>query len=153
MVLDRARTGDVYPNNESRERAAMQAMDIGTAIKSGSFDVRPCNCGKCKGYDHLNLVSKTPLLLDVRDKEVRSFFSMTARYVKVLVTYHCNLVTRTVSASGEVRDPSGELVLRSEARPFSRVFVPTTEHGEEKLFGLLRIRGALFQAATCRRAA
>lgn len=77
----------------------MRAMDIGTAIKSGAFNICPCACGKCKGYDHVILVSKTPLLLDVRDQEVRTFFSMTATYVKVVITFHCNLPTRTISAS------------------------------------------------------
>ncbi len=131
----------------------MRAMDIATAIKSASFDVRPCRCVQCKGYDHVNLVSKTPLLLDVRDQDVRTFCSMSATYVKVVITFHCNLVTRTVAASGEVRTPSGDLVLRSEERPLSHVFVPTTEHGEEKLLALLRVKGALFEAATRRKAA
>lgn len=131
----------------------MKAMDISTAIKSGFFSVCKCSCGKCKGYDHVKLVSKTPLLLDVRDAEVQNFCSMTASYVKVIVTYHCNLVSRTVMASCEVRNPSGDLVLVSEPKPLPNVLVPTTEAGEEKLFALLRIRGALFQAATRKRAA
>lgn len=131
----------------------MRAMDIGTAIKSGDFNICPCTCGKCKGYDHVTLVSKTPLLLDVRERDVQSFCAMSACYVKVVVTFHCNLVTRTISASGEVRIPSGDLVLRSEARPLSHVFVPTTENGEEKLLALLRVKGVLFEAARHRRAA
>lgn len=131
----------------------MRAMDIVTAIKSGSFNVRPCGCGKQAGCEHVDLIAKSPLLMDVRDQEVRSFFSMTANYVKVIVTFHGSLRSRAVSASWEVRNPSGDLVLRSEARPVPQVLVPTTEAGEQKLFTLLGIRAALFQAASRKRAA
>lgn len=131
----------------------MRAMDIFTAIKSGSFNVRPCGCGKQAGCEHVDLVAKSAVLMDVRDQEVRSFFSMTASYVKVIVTYHGSLRSRAVSASWEVRNPAGDLVLRSDAKPVPHVLVPTSEAGEEKLFALLRIRSALFEAATRKRAA
>lgn len=131
----------------------MKAMNITAAIKSGDFIVAPCNCGRCRGCEHANLISKSTLLLDVRDREVQSFCSMTASYVKVVIAYHCDLRTRNVSASWEVRNPSGDLVLRSEAKPVPNVLVPTSEAGEEKLFALLRIKSALFQAATRKRAA
>lgn len=131
----------------------MRAMDIVTAIKSGYFNVRPCGCGKQAGCEHVDLIAKSPLLMDVRDQEVRSFFSLTASYVKVIVTFHGSLRSRTVSASWEVRNPAGDVVLRSEPKPVPQVLVPTTEAGEEKLFALLGVRGALFQAARCKRAA
>jgi len=128
-------------------------MDIITAIKSGSFNVRPCSCGKQAGCEHVDLIAKSPILMDVRDQEVRSFFSMTASYIKVIVTFHGNLRSRSVSASWEVRNPAGDVLLRSQPKPVPQVLVPTSEAGEEKLFALLRIRSDLFQAAMRKRAA
>ena len=129
----------------------MQAMDIVTAAKSGVFDLISCNCGKCTGE---YLASKTALLVDVRDKAVHAFCSTAATYVKVFITYHRNVGSRTVLASWEIRNPEGDLVLRSgETTPVPHVLVPSTEAGEEKLLGLLRVKSRLFEAARQRRAA
>ena len=56
----------------------MRTMNVAEAIKSGAFDVCPCSCGKCTGQEHMKLVSKNPLLLDVRDHDLQSFCAMTA---------------------------------------------------------------------------
>jgi hypothetical protein len=126
-------------------------MDIATATRSGAFDLVSCNCGKCTGT---YLASKNALLVDVRDQAVQAFCFTTASYVKVFITYHRNVGSRTILASWEVRNPASDVVLRSEeAKPVPHVLVPSTEAGEERLLGLLRVRATLSDAARRRRAA
>lgn len=126
----------------------MRAMEVASAMKSGCFDIAACDCGKCVGDEHLNLVFKTALLMDIAHQELRSFCSTTAGYVKVVITYHCSARSRRVAASWEVRNPANELVLRSEPQQLSYVLAPDSQSGEAKLLGLLRVKGALFEAAT-----
>jgi hypothetical protein len=128
-------------------------MDVAAAMKSGMFEIVKCECGKCKGDEHVVLVFKTTILMNIQGKDVQSFCSTTAAYVKVALAYRCNMKTRSVLAWCEVRNPANELVLRSEPHSLPQILAPATEAGEGKLLLLLGVRRALLGAAMRKRAA
>ena len=131
----------------------MRTLDLNTALMSNAFEHHNCHCGKCNGADHVVLASKAPLLLDVHDPIVQGFCSTTAGYVKVTIVYQCHLRTRGVSASWQIHNPHGTLVLQSASRPFAQVLVPHSPWGEERLLAMLHVKRTLLEAARGRRAA
>lgn len=126
----------------------MRAMDISTARQSGLFDV-----SECSGGGQLNLVWRMALLVDVSDPHLRSFCVAPAGYVRVFITYHCDLHSRRVSVSWEARNPLGDIVFRSGPQPFSYVLVPHSSAGEQRLINLLHVKRALCAAASRNQAA